>query len=58
VLESHTPVEEVGRVAADAGVMFAPGILLDGAPFGYGRLSERRLRRALIARTRQPTSTT
>jgi glutaredoxin len=25
----------------------APGLLLDGAPFSYGRLSERRLRRAL-----------
>jgi glutaredoxin len=41
-----------GRVLArEGGVLFAPGILLDGAPFGYGRLSERRLRRALAART-------
>jgi len=39
---------EQGRaLAARAGVMFAPGVLLDGRPFGYGRLSERRLRRAL-----------
>jgi hypothetical protein len=37
-----------GRELADqARVMFAPGILLDGQPFGYGRLSERKLRRAL-----------
>ena len=45
---------ERGRaLATRAGVMFAPGILLDGTPFGYGRLSERRLRRALTERTRQ-----
>ena len=37
-----------GRELADrTRVMFAPGILLDGQPFGYGRLSERKLRRAL-----------
>jgi glutaredoxin len=42
-LDSHQ-----GRVlAARAGVMFAPGVLVGGRPFGYGRLSERRLRRAL-----------
>ncbi len=34
-------------VAGRAGVLFAPGLLVDGRPFGYGRLSERRLRRAL-----------
>ncbi len=38
------------RLAAEAGVLFAPGILLDGEPFGYGRLSERKLRKALTAR--------
>jgi hypothetical protein len=38
----------VGRdLGARAGVLFAPGVLLDGRPFGYGRLSERKLRRAL-----------
>jgi hypothetical protein len=37
-----------GRELAElARVMFAPGILLDGQPFGHGRLSERKLRRAL-----------
>jgi glutaredoxin len=40
-----------GRELADeARVVFAPGILLDGRPFGYGRLSERKLRRALQRR--------
>jgi glutaredoxin len=39
---------EQGRMlAARAGVMFAPGLLVDGRPFGYGRISERRLRRTL-----------
>ena len=39
---------ERGRaLAAEACVQFAPGVLVDGRPFGYGRLSERRLRRAL-----------
>jgi len=39
---------EHGRaLAARAGVLFAPGVLVGGRPFGYGRLSERRLRRAL-----------
>lgn len=37
------------RLAAEAGVLFAPGILLDGKPFAFGRLSERKLRRALTA---------
>jgi glutaredoxin len=35
------------RLAADAGVLFAPGVLVDGHPFSYGRLSERKLRRLL-----------
>jgi len=34
-------------LAAGAGVRFAPGVLIDGRPFSHGRLSERRLRRAL-----------
>jgi hypothetical protein len=28
-------------------VLFAPGILIDGQPFSYGRLSEKKLRRHL-----------
>ena len=38
------------RLAADAGVLFAPGVLVDGSPFCYGRLSERKLRRLLDRR--------
>lgn len=43
--------DEGRRLAESAGVLFAPGVLLDGALFSYGRLSERRLRRALNAQT-------
>lgn len=35
------------QLAAREGVLFAPGILLDGAAFAHGRLSENKLRRAL-----------
>ena len=46
-----TEIDMTGRegraLAARAGVMFAPGLLIDGRPFGYGRISERRLRRTL-----------
>lgn len=39
-----------GRALAErSGMAFPPGVLLDGEPFSYGRLSERRLRRALAA---------
>ncbi|MEV4202996.1 glutaredoxin family protein [Micromonospora globbae] len=51
-------VEEVdldspeGQTLSDGGwVLFAPGLLIDGQPFSYGRLSERRLRRALARTT-------
>lgn len=47
-----------GRALAEqADVLFAPGVLLDGRPFGYGRLSERKLRKALTAHT-APSRTT
>lgn len=36
--------------ATQAGILFPPGVLLDGEPFSYGRLSERKLRRHLIRR--------
>ena len=43
---------DVGReLAARHGVLFAPGLLLDDEAFGYGRISERRLRRELARRT-------
>lgn len=41
--------DEGRRLAVEAGVFFAPGVLLDNRPFGYGRLSERRLRHALTS---------
>lgn len=51
-------VEEVdlgcpeGQALAEGGwVLFAPGVLIDGQPFSHGRLSERRLRRALTRTT-------
>jgi Alkyl hydroperoxide reductase, large subunit len=37
-------------LAARHGVLFAPGVLLDGQMFSFGRLSERRLRRHLARR--------
>jgi thiol-disulfide isomerase/thioredoxin len=43
-----------GRALAErGGILFPPGVLLDGQPFSYGRLSERKLRRELDGR-RQP----
>jgi hypothetical protein len=40
-----------GRALAErGGILFPPGVLLDGQPFSYGRLSERKLRRALDRR--------
>jgi len=45
---------ELGRAQAGrAGMLFAPGVLLDGQPFSFGRLSERKLRRYL-GRTTNP----
>lgn len=37
------------ELATRWGIMFAPGILLEGRGFGYGRRSERRLRRELTS---------
>ena len=34
-------------LARTAGVLFAPGVLIDDEPFSFGRLSERKLRRTL-----------
>ena len=50
VTEIDLRTDEGRRLAADAGVIFAPGILVDGQPFSYGRLSERKLRRLLDRR--------
>ena len=37
-------------VAARSGILFPPGIFLDGEAFSYGRPSERRLRREIERR--------
>lgn len=47
VTEIDLGSEQGRHLAADAGLLFAPGVLVDGAPFSYGRLSERKLRRRL-----------
>lgn len=39
--------DEGMTLAAQGGVLFPPGVLVDGRPFSYGRLSERKLRREL-----------
>lgn len=38
------------RLAAVSGMAFPPALLLDGQPFSYGRLSERKLLKALARR--------
>ncbi len=47
VTEIDLATERGRALAAEAGVHFAPGVLVAGRPFGYGRLSERKLRRTL-----------
>lgn len=37
-------------LAVEGGIMFAPGVLLDDETFSHGRLSEKKLRRALAKR--------
>lgn len=44
------------ELAASGGILFAPGIFLDGEPFSYGRPSERRLRRELARRIETATA--
>jgi len=34
-------------LALEGGLLFPPGIMIDGRAFSYGRLSERKLRKAL-----------
>lgn len=42
------------QLATQGGLLFPPGILIDGKPFSYGRLSERKLQRELDRRWKQP----
>jgi len=37
-------------LAARGGMLFPPGVFLDGEPFSYGRLSERKLRKEIERR--------
>ena len=46
-LAESTASEILQRLATQGGLLFPPGILIDGEPFSYGRLSERKLRREL-----------
>jgi len=40
-------------LAQRGGVMFPPGIFIDGKPFSYGRPSERKIRREIERRLQQ-----
>ncbi len=51
VREVDLATAEGQRLANAVGVLFAPGVLLDGEAFSYGRLSERKLRRELDRRS-------
>lgn len=42
--------EEGRSLAARGGILFPPGVFVDGEPFSYGRPSERKLRKALERR--------
>lgn len=47
-IEEISVTSDTGRtLAIQAGILFAPGVLVDGVPFAFGRLSERKLRKAL-----------
>ena len=51
VVDLHSPAGE--RLALCGGVLFPPGLFLDGEVYSYGRLSERKLRRELERRAAQ-----
>ena len=50
VTEISLDSQEGEAIATPAGVLFAPGVLVDARPFSFGRLSERKLLRALEKR--------
>jgi glutaredoxin len=53
VIETIDLDSSEGRwLAIRGGIFFPPGIFVDGEPFSYGRLSERKLQRALDRRVR------
>jgi hypothetical protein len=53
VTEISLDSREGQAIAAPAGVLFPPGVLVDGQPFSFGRLSERKLLRTLEKRALQ-----
>lgn len=52
VCDLQTP--EGQRLALRAGLLFPPGLFIDGEAFSYGRLSERKLHRELDRRLGSP----
>jgi hypothetical protein len=61
VARDHAIAVEELSTEADAGrklmiehrMAFPPGVFIEGEPFSYGRLSERKLRRELARRTQR-----
>lgn len=51
VLDLKEP--EAQLMAQRADILFPPGIFLDGEAIGYGRMSERKLRREIVRRFRE-----
>jgi hypothetical protein len=52
-VETRDLSSPTGRALAErGGVMFPPGLFVDGEPFSYGRVSESKLRRELRRRLR------
>ena len=50
IIEISLDSPEGQAIATSAGILFAPGVLVDDQPFSFGRLSERKLLRALEKR--------
>ena len=50
IIEISLDSPEGQAIATSAGILVAPGVLVDDQPFSFGRLSERKLLRALEKR--------
>lgn len=50
VEELSSETERGRQLMMEHRVAFPPGVLIDGQPFSYGRLSERKLRKELARR--------
>lgn len=53
VTEVPLDSEDGRALVRRSGALFPPVVVLDGEPFSYGRLSERRLRKALARSARR-----